>query len=328
MPPGVGGGGYVGIAPETTFGTYVAPTLFVPILNESFGYQEDKYFSPAIRKSVVVNDVAQNYYSIGGDIDVDVDPATWVYFMYASRHTITKTGAGSPWTYTFVPSAAAAATTAAGTTTPKSLSITIVRNGVVFKYVGCVVGGFNLRVEDGVLKSNMSMVGLADTSVGGDTPPAATFTAPTIMGAGAHQVYIDTAGATPAFATASTVFNTFTANMNNNGSPRNRIVSGRGASAIVWGEGEYTITSGFDFETRGDYDNVINATAKAFRLKSSSGASNDVQLDVFRGIYNTYPVNLAGIGDILTADAEIRIVNQAGAVGPYSLQVISPTSVV
>lgn len=326
MPPGVGGGGYVGIAPETVFGTYVAPTVFVPILSESFGYNEDKYFSPAIRKSVVVNDVAQNYYSIQGDIDVDVDPATFPYFMYASRHTITKTGVG-PYTYVFLPSATAAATTAAGATNPKSLSITVIRNGVVFKYVGSVVGGFNLRVEDGVLKANMSMVGLSDTSVGGDTPPAATFTAPTIMGAGSHQVYIDTAGAAPTFSTPSTTFNTFTFNANNNGSPRNRIVSGRGASAIVWGEGEYTIDANFDFETRGDYDNVINATAKAFKLGSVKDANNEVDLEVFRGIYNTYPVNLSSIGDVLAADANVRVVNQAGAPAPYRLTVISPTSI-
>jgi len=326
MAPGVGGGGYVGIAPETTFGTYVAPTLFVPILSESFGYNEDKYFSPAIRKSVVVNDVAQNYYSIGGDIDVDVDPATWVYFMYAARHTITKTGTG-PYVYTFVPSATASATTGAGATTAKSLSITVVRNGVVFKYVGCIVGGFNLRIEDGVLKSNMTMVGLSDVSTGADSPPAATFTAPTIMGAGSHQVFLDTAGSSPAFASPSLTFNTFTANINNNGAPRNRIVASRGASAIVWGEGEYSVDANFDFETRGDYDNVINATPKAVRLLSNAGASNIVDFKAFRSIYNTYPINLPGIGDVVAADANMRIVNQAGAVGPYSLEVTSPTSV-
>jgi len=326
MAPGIGGGGFVGIAHETTYGTYVAPTVYVPVLSESFGYNEDKYFSPAIRKSTVVNDVAQNYYSIQGDIDVDVDPATWVYFMYAARHSITKTGSG-PYVYTFVPSATASASTGAGATVAKSLSVTVVRNGVVFKYVGCVVGSFNIRIEDGTLKSSMTMVGLGDVSAGGDTPPTPTFTAPAIMGAGAHQIYLDTAGSSPAFASPSTTFNSFTATINNNGAPRNRIVASRQASAIVWGEGEYMVTANFDFETRGDYDNVINATARALRMYSNLDANNQVDFKAFRSIYNTYPINLPGIGDVVAADAELRIVNQAGAVGPYSLVVTSPTTI-
>src|SRR5687768_8343944 len=241
MPIGVGGGGFLGLAFEAVYGTYVAPTMYVPFLSESLTYNEEKYFSPAIRKSVVVNDVAQNYYSIGGDLDVDVDPAWFVHFMYASRHTIAKTGAG-PFVYTFVPNAAAAASTGAGATVAKSMSLTFVRNEIVFKYVGCVVGGYNLRIEDGVLKSNLTIVGLKDTSILGDVPPTPTFAAPSILGAGSHVVSLDTAGAAPAFAAASTTFNSFTANLNNNGNPRNRIVADRGASAIVWGEGEYTIT--------------------------------------------------------------------------------------
>lgn len=326
MPIGVGGGGYVGIAFETVYGTYVAPTVFHPILNESLQYNEEKYFSPAIRKSVVVNDVAQNFYHVAGDIDVDVDPAWFVHYMYCCRHTIAKTGAG-PYVYTYIPSAVASAGTGSGPTVPKSLSITIVRNEVVFKYVGCVVGSFNLRVEDGVLKSQMSIVGLGEISGGADSPPAPTFAAPSIMGAGSHVVSLDTAGAAPAFAAASTIFNTFQAELNNNGEPRNRIVSSRQASAVVWGEGEYTITAGFDFEARGDYDNLINATAKAVRLLSTKDANNIVSLTAFRAIYNTYPIQLEGIGDVLTADAEMRIVNQAGASGPYELKVTSPTTI-
>ncbi len=43
MPAGLGGGGSVGVAFETTMGTYVAPSVFVPILDEDFIYTESKY---------------------------------------------------------------------------------------------------------------------------------------------------------------------------------------------------------------------------------------------------------------------------------------------
>jgi hypothetical protein len=36
--PGLGGGGSVGLAFETTMGTYIAPTIFVPIISESLEY--------------------------------------------------------------------------------------------------------------------------------------------------------------------------------------------------------------------------------------------------------------------------------------------------
>ena len=108
MPAGIGGGGFVMFAFESVMGTYVEPdavgAIAVPILNESFQYQEDKYLSEAIKQNVTMHtDAKPSYYHIEGDIEFEVDPKYLPYWLYATRHTIVKTGAATPWTYTFAP---------------------------------------------------------------------------------------------------------------------------------------------------------------------------------------------------------------------------------
>jgi hypothetical protein len=105
---GAAGSVYVGI--ESTYGTPNDPTaagvgVWVPIISESLQYTEpDRYYSEQIRQEAVHSDVKQSYYHAEGDIVMEVDAHYLPYFLYASRHTVTKTGAGTPWTYSAVPS--------------------------------------------------------------------------------------------------------------------------------------------------------------------------------------------------------------------------------
>src|SRR6266446_6252335 len=100
MGVGLGGGGAIGLKPETVFGTYEDPTVWVPILSESFRYVEGRYFSPQLRQQVMVSDVKQGYYHIEGEVRIEVDTHFLPYFLYASRHTVTKTGpVGGVYTY-------------------------------------------------------------------------------------------------------------------------------------------------------------------------------------------------------------------------------------
>ncbi|HKU52602.1 MAG TPA: phage tail tube protein, partial [Nitrospira sp.] len=105
MPAGIGGGGKVGIALESVMGTYVAPSVFVPILDEQLRYMEERYYSEQIRQQSMVSDVKQGYYHVEGPINLEVDPTNFPYWMYCSRHNIVKSGAG-PYTYTYTPSSA------------------------------------------------------------------------------------------------------------------------------------------------------------------------------------------------------------------------------
>src|SRR5574339_18041 len=100
MAPGIGATGFIGIAPETTMGTYVAPTTYVPVLRDTLKYTESKYYSPQLRQQVVDAEVKSGYYHIEGDIEMEVDTNVFLYFLYACRYFAAKTGAG-PYHYTF-----------------------------------------------------------------------------------------------------------------------------------------------------------------------------------------------------------------------------------
>lgn len=311
MPsPGIGGSGYMGIAHETTMGTYVAPAVFIPFLDESLSYSEDKYYSPAIRKVTLVGDMKQNYYHAEGDVDWEVDCAYLPYFMYCMRLSIVKTGAG-PYVYTATPSSGGAAGIGGNAATQKTMSVTIVRNGRVFKYVGCAVTGWNYRIEDGVAKSNMTIMGLGETGASGDSPPAPTFTVPSLMGAAAHTVSV-----APSISSGNPVwvendnFGGFTFAVNDNGAAQTRIKPNRQAAYISFGESEVTIATTLDFLDGTQYDQFVAATASAFQIVSAVSGTEGVEIDAFRGVYNTYPVNNGAIGDIVTADAEIRVLAQ------------------
>lgn len=327
MAIGVGGQGFVGVAVETTPGTYVAPTTFIPILSESLQYTEDRYISPAIRKATIAQDVKQSFYHVEGDIDLEVDTDTIVYFLHACRFTVVKTLTG-PYKYVFTPSGGASAGPNGNNATAKTLSITITRNNQVFKYVGCVVGSYNFRVENGVLLSTMTIMGLGEVSVNTDTPPTPTFTSPSLLGAAAHTVStapVVTPPTTPTWVTA-TNFQTFQINVNENGAAQNRIQSNRQAAFISFGETELTIAATRDFEVRADYDNFVATAFQAFQLFSSNGAVTDsIQIAVYRGAYTAFPISLPGIGDIVVAAAEVRGVQNGTR--SFDITVYSDTSI-
>src|SRR4051812_12231736 len=116
MPAGLGAAGWMALCFETVMGTYLPPTtagtVWVPILSESLAYTEDAYYSSQIRQQTVESSREQGYYHVEGDVVMEFDANYLPYLLYASRHSITKSGAG-PYTYGFTPSQAGAATTAA-----------------------------------------------------------------------------------------------------------------------------------------------------------------------------------------------------------------------
>ena len=328
MPAGLGGGGKVGIAFETTMGTYVAPTIFVPVLSESLHYMEEKYYSEQIRQQTIASDVKPGYYHVEGDIEMEVDPTNLPYWLYASRHTGAKTGAG-PYVYTFIPSSAGAASTNTGTVNPKTLSITIVRNNVVFGYLGCVVGGWEFTIEDAVLRVTMNVFGLAEAV---QSAPSPTWAAADLLGADSHHIYLAASGATPTFTTTADGFNGYTFRANYNPEAQNRIVATRSASYISYGITEAEVESELDFIDRTDYDNMVNNTTRAIKLESVNGgstfaaATSGVQIQANRVSYDTYDIALEGMGDLIMAGFTGRCVGVSGG-NAYQIVVKSPASI-
>jgi hypothetical protein len=328
VPAGLGGGGSVGLAFETTMGTYVAPTIFCPVLNEGLRYTESKYYSEQIRQQTIVSDVKSSYYHIEGDVELEVDPRDFIYWCYASRHTIVKSGAG-PFVYAFTPSSAGSASTASGPTTPKTLSITVVRNELIFGYAGCVVGGFEFTIEEGTLRCTLSVLGLSEAV---QANPTESWVASDLLGADAHRIYLAASAASPTFGAVDTGFNGFTFRTNYNAEAQNRIHAQRSASYISYGITEAEFESELDFLSRTDYDNMVANTTRAIKMESSNGGvtfaagSSGVKLQGNRVSYDEYAMNLEGMGDLIMAAFTGRCVGITGG-DAYAIEVKSPTSI-
>src|SRR3954451_20985768 len=100
--PGIGAGGFVGVAHETVSGTYTAPAEFIPVMSESVGYVQDTIWRRPIRQSAdVIGAVAGNA-RVEGDISMEAFENYVAYFMHIARAGVTKTGTASPgFTYVF-----------------------------------------------------------------------------------------------------------------------------------------------------------------------------------------------------------------------------------
>jgi Phage tail tube protein len=333
MPAGLGGGAAMGIAIETTNGTYVDPTVWVPILSKTFKYTEARYFSPQLRQQVMVSDVKQGYYHIEGEVVMEVDSHFLPYFLYASRHTITKTGPVSGvYTYKAVPNKTASVQGAVAGGA-KTLSIAFLENDIIFGYAGCVVGRYLFEVTDGVLRLTATMFGLTNESPAGPYTP--TWSAPDLLGADAHAVFIDAAGTAP-FGGAGPYDDinhaTFQLEINHNPSAENRLKKQRSAQYIAFHETEITLTAELDFVDKTEYNNFVATTQQAIKLESTQGANafatatDGTKLQLNRFAYETYDVDLAGIGDLIMAGSTGRGLAIAGG-DAYELWCKSATNI-
>lgn len=324
MPAGLSGSGWMGLGLETTKGTLVAPTVYVPIISESFRYVEDRYFSPQIRQTTEVSDVKQGYYHIEGEFEMEVDVNFVPYLLFCTRHTPSSAGG----VYTFVPSTAGATSTAASGMVQRTASITISRNNVEFGYSGCTIGNLRIFIDGGILKMGGTLIGEKDNVSSGHTP---TWSAPSLFGADATEIGIGASSLTPTF-TAVSDFNGFEFEANFNASAQNRIVRNRSASYVSFGETEISLTTELDFINKTEYDAFVATTTKAIQMESLIGgasfaaATQAFRLTVYRAVYETYDLGLSGLGDLIMAGVTMRGIGITGGTS-YKIEVKSPVTI-
>jgi hypothetical protein len=328
MPAGIGATGWVGLSFETVKGTFVAATTYLPVLRETLKYTEDKYYSQQLRQQVTDAEVKPGYYHVEGEIEMEVDPHYIGHFLYASRHSIVKTGAG-PYQYVYTPTVAGATSTSALDTACKTLSITCVRNGVGFGYAGCTVGQFSFTIDGGVLKCTMTILGESEAEP--VSLPTPSWLSAELLGADSHAVYLGASGTAPTYA-ADTSFNGFTLEVNHNAEAQNRIVPNRAATYVKYGKTDITVTSELDFISRADYDKFVTSQTTAIKLESTvggtaySGATHGIMLEVFRAAYDTYDINVESIDGIIMAGFTGHGLVQVGG-SPYKISLKTPTNI-
>jgi len=286
--PGTGAGGFLGVALETVAGTYLAPTDYIPIKSESIHYMQETVWRRPIRQTASVYGSSDGNARVEGDMSMEAYEDIVAILLYAARTTPAKTGTASPgFTYTFTGNALAIPS--------RTLSITIVRNGIAMGYTGMVVGSFGFAIEDGLLTFTPTFMGRDEAT---QTVPTATWLTGiqrAAYGAGKYKIEIPT---------LTQVFDcdNFTFNVDDSPTAQYRLKdTSRGASFITYGERTTGLTVDRDFETRTDYDAFKLGTAQSVTLTATKGANNSIALTLPAAIKDTYEVGISGQGDLIRA---------------------------
>src|SRR3954469_20170202 len=101
MSAGTGAQGFIGIAVETTPGTYLAPTLYVPINSESITYQQDTTWRRPIRQSADIVGAVMGNAHVEGDISMEAFEDVVATMLRAARASYVKSGTTPNFTYIF-----------------------------------------------------------------------------------------------------------------------------------------------------------------------------------------------------------------------------------
>lgn len=303
MAVGIGAAGIVGIALEAVAGTYVAPTKFMPVRSESLTLNLDTNFLREIKGVADVSGAVKGNSSVEGTIDVVVRHDSIVHWLYAARATVVKSGITPDFVYTFSPSSAAEAPN-------KTLSITIVRNGQVFAYTGCVVGSQEWSIDNGLLVCSFNVLGENENSQAAPTP---TYSNVDPFGAGSYVLEIPT---------ATQVFDvdTFSMSIDDSGEAQYRLRDDRFTpSFIKFGERSVTLSTTRDFHNRDQYNAYKALTDQSVTLRAQQSVARYVEFTLPNVKQDTYTVALGGQGDLIMAQSNFTAVHNGSPT--YTIEV-------
>src|SRR5215471_1483871 len=308
MPIGVGAQEIVGIAAETTAGTYLAPTHWMLLRSESFKYVQDTVWRRPLRGIADIAGPVPGNSHIEGDFEIEVTEDILPQILRSARGTLTKTGT-APFTYTYVPSAVAVPA--------KTMSISVSRAGVVFGYTGCVISSMEYSMDNGLLIGKFSILGQDEASQTALTPVYVS-TAPY----GSGQYSLEIPSGTPVLDTDAFVFS-----VNDAAEAQYRIKNNRYMQFAKYGERETTLKVSRDFADRTEYDAFKQLTAKAIKLTATKSVNASVSFELKSAIVGEYTIGgTTGQGDLVRADITYQGVYDNVTSMPFTI--IATTSAV
>lgn len=308
----VAGGGHVGVAIETTHGTYAAPAVFAPITTESLAENRNDPTRKAILGQAVTLGKVKGREWVEGEITMEALPLPMVYFMAASRWSIVKAGAG-PYTYTATDSALAHQRA----TDNRSLTIVVERAGIGFAYLGCQVASQRHFVEDGIPMVTYSIIGREQTE---DYTPGAV-TIPTETPFGADEIALTIA------TLARCDIDSLEFNFDDNGEARFNLCGNEGADYVKFGEFNGSATFEADFESKADYALWVARTSQELKAVWTKSANQALDIEIHGGLYDTYEVGLGAMGDQVRASAELMAVYASGDTAAAQIEITTNTDV-
>lgn len=286
MAYGVGAQGVIGIEAEVTPGTYIAPTSFLNLLDDSIQFDQAQIQRRPLRGIADVAGMLPGDKHVNGSFKCELTADTLPVILRAARATGVKTGVG-PYVYTFTPNAL--------TVPAKTLSITVVRNTSVFGYTGCVISSMKFAIEDGILTGEFGIIGRDEASQANPTPTFSTVSP------------IATGQFTLQFATVTnTEADTFELSIDDKAEPQFRLQGGnvRTPVFVKYGEREVALSINRDFQDRTDYDAFKALTAQAVDFNCvGTATTNEINFNVPTAIKDTYEIQgNKNQGDLIRAN--------------------------
>ena len=287
----VAGGGHVGIALETTNGTYTAPTNFVAAISETLSAtRNDPKRMPILGRAVTTGKV-QGRQHVEGEIVTELMPESMAFFLTWSRFgaNIAQAGVG-PYTYDAVDDKVVHLKT-----TKRSLTIVTDRAGVGFAYLGCQVTAMRLTFEDGIPQMTYTIIGLEET----DEYTPGAITEPTEVPFAADEAVVSIA------ASARVDLDSLEINIDDSGEARFNLSGQEAADYVKFGEHLSTASFEIDFESKADYAIWAAQTVQPLLVVITKGTDQIVSFELNGALYDTFEVGLSGLGDQVRASAEM-----------------------
>jgi hypothetical protein len=301
---------YLGIAKETTKGTPVAATAFIPIMKDSFKPVDviDPLYDTGLRGSM-----AENYNYIQGRRHTTTDAGGVVfadtvgYWLGGIMGSVATTGSSAPYTHTI---SLKNATT--GDAQPTSFTLTDYYVAGNRYYPGCQITDFSMTFNaDGQLEYTTKMSGFPSQTTSAATPSFSTVV-PTPVWAGTVSI----GGASIAYTTAGTITMT----------RKNEVIYGisstQGPYEVFLGALDTTGNLTFVMENDDELTRYLTNTQPALTFTWAQGAgatATSIGFTLTKGAYTTAAIDRSADHVTITLDINaIANTTDAGSTAGYA----------
>ena len=284
MALGIGATSVLGLAVESSRGTYVAPTKWVPMRSESLTVSQSLTYRRNIQGTADPQAPFAGNLTISGDIELECYPDVIPYLFKAMRTNETKTNP-SYYQYVYIPLSTAQSTS--------SLSFYIERNGVRFAYAGCSITNISFNINDGILVATATVQALSEAT---QSAASESYSNNSPFSTGDYTVYVPNSS-------SITDVDNFTFSIEEGGEVNHRLNGSQNPASITMGERTVSCQMDRDFDSRTDYDNFKSANSTSLKILAdvAGGGTRQLQFEVPQVNMESYDVNIGGVGELVRA---------------------------
>lgn len=295
--------GYVGYGVETTEGTFVSPTIFLPVTSFSFDDSNEYLVPDQIRGSRDRTIAMAGPYTVSGNMEMELVPngiAALLKSAFASQGSTATTdlAANSAYRHVFTP----------GNESPYFTFEANAADVLIRKYGGLRVN--TLEINGAFGEIIRATFGLEGTTRGTTSLPGSSETFSQVVPFTFSGAYVSIAGSEVANVKS------FTFGVNNNIDRVGTLRKTRSYRRTMLGMRDVTLSMALDFSTQDgstDYDRFLNETEFAVMLfmegtyvTGTSGIKNSLKIEIPRVRYSTTSIPISGT-DFIEQSVECQI---------------------